>query len=144
MTVPDASQFDPRTQLLPHIVDHYAKVKPDAIYAEYPVSLMSYDDGYRPITFKAFANAINGIAWWLTEKLGPGDGETLAYVGPNDLRYPALVLGAVKVGYRVCVTFTQNMGMIKLTLYLRRCFSPPQGTVWLLIVACSIASVALS
>ncbi|GFN18907.1 NRPS-like enzyme [Aspergillus tubingensis] len=108
MTVPDASQFDPRTQLLPHIVDHYAKVKPDAIYAEYPVSLMSYDDGYRPITFKAFANAINGIAWWLTEKLGPGDGETLAYVGPNDLRYPALILGAVKAGYRMFLTSPRN------------------------------------
>ncbi|KAI2996525.1 hypothetical protein CBS147346_9312 [Aspergillus niger] len=108
MTVPDVSQFDPRTQLLPHIVDHYAKVKPEAIYAEYPVSLMSYDDGYRPITFKAFANAINGIAWWLTEKLGPGDGETLAYVGPNDLRYPALVLGAVKAGYRMFLTSPRN------------------------------------
>ncbi|GKZ23398.1 putative NRPS-like protein biosynthetic cluster [Aspergillus brasiliensis] len=108
MAAPDTSQFDPRTQLLPHIVDHYAKVKPDAIYAEYPVSLMSYDDGYRPITFKAFANAINGVAWWLTEKLGPGDGETLAYVGPNDLRYPALVLGAVKAGYRMFLTSPRN------------------------------------
>ncbi|GMG06595.1 unnamed protein product [Aspergillus oryzae] len=101
MATTNASAFNPRTQLLPHIVDHYAKVKPEAIYAEYPISLMTYEDGYRPITFRLFANAINGIAWWLTEKLGPGNGEILAYVGPNDLRYPALVLGAVKAGYRV-------------------------------------------
>lgn len=98
---PTVSGFNCRSQLLPHIVDHYATVKPEAIYAEYPVSLMGYEDGYQPITFKAFANAINGIAWWLVNKLGPGNGEILAYVGPNDLRYPALVLGAVKAGYRV-------------------------------------------
>ncbi|OOF90646.1 hypothetical protein ASPCADRAFT_178602 [Aspergillus carbonarius ITEM 5010] len=97
---PTVSGFNCRSQLLPHIVDHYATVKPEAIYAEYPVSLMGYEDGYQPITFKAFANAINGIAWWLVNKLGPGNGEILAYVGPNDLRYPALVLGAVKAGYR--------------------------------------------
>ncbi|PWY91620.1 NRPS-like enzyme [Aspergillus sclerotioniger CBS 115572] len=102
------SGFNPRTQLLPHIVDHYATVKPEAIYAEYPVSSMGYEDGYRPITFKAFANAINGTAWWLVDKLGPGNGEILAYVGPNDLRYPALILGAIKAGYRMFLTSPRN------------------------------------
>ncbi|KAJ0426802.1 acetyl-CoA synthetase-like protein [Aspergillus carlsbadensis] len=100
----DASGFNERAQLLPHIIDNYAAVKPDAIYAEYTVSPTSYENGYRPITFKAFANAINGIAHWLVEQLGPGNGEILAYLGPNDLRYPALVLGAVKAGY--CMFFT--------------------------------------
>jgi acyl-coenzyme A synthetase/AMP-(fatty) acid ligase len=95
------SNFNFRSQLVPHIIDHYAKVKPDAIYAEYPKSPLSYENGYRPITFRALANAINGVAWWLTEKLGPGNGEILPYVGPNDVRYPALILGAVKAGYCV-------------------------------------------
>ncbi|RAK99268.1 NRPS-like enzyme [Aspergillus ibericus CBS 121593] len=108
MAATNTSEFNPRTQLVPHIVDHYATIKPEAIYAEYPVSLMTYEDGYRPITFKAFANAVNGIAWWLVEKLGRGDGEILAYVGPNDLRYPALVLGAVKAGYRMFLTSPRN------------------------------------
>ncbi|KAL2835427.1 hypothetical protein BJY01DRAFT_259225 [Aspergillus pseudoustus] len=108
MSTTDSQQFNPQTQLLPHIVDHYAATKPKAIYAEYPVSLTTYADGYRPITFKAFANAINGIAWWLSEKLGPGDGEILAYVGPNDLRYPVLVLGAIKAGYVMFLTSPRN------------------------------------
>ncbi|KAE8346860.1 hypothetical protein BDV24DRAFT_174499 [Aspergillus arachidicola] len=119
MAATDASAFNPRTQLLPHIVDHYAKVKPEAIYAEYPVSLMTYEDGYRPITFRLFANAINGIAWWLTEKLGPGNGEILAYVGPNDLRYPALVLGAVKAGYRMFLTSPRNSAAAHSSLFKR-------------------------
>jgi acyl-CoA synthetase (AMP-forming)/AMP-acid ligase II len=101
MAFSDTSAFDERSQLLPHIVDHYARVKPDAIYAEYPVLPRTYEDGYRPITFKAFANAINGIAHWLVDQLGHGNGEILAYLGPNDLRYPALVLGAIKAGYCV-------------------------------------------
>ncbi|THC89059.1 hypothetical protein EYZ11_011499 [Aspergillus tanneri] len=85
MDVTQDSEFDPRTQLIPHLIDHYARTKPDAIYAEYPTHPMSYDHGYRPITYRAFANAINGLAWWLTEKLGPGNGEILAYVGANDM-----------------------------------------------------------
>jgi acyl-CoA synthetase (AMP-forming)/AMP-acid ligase II len=98
------AEFDPRKELLPNIVDHFAKVKPDAVYAKYPVSTLTYEEGYREITYFDLANAINGLAWWLTEKLGPGKGqdfETLAYIGPNDLRYPAVVLGAVKAGYCV-------------------------------------------
>ncbi|KAE8133310.1 NRPS-like enzyme [Aspergillus pseudotamarii] len=119
MTAPEISSFDPRTQLIPNIIDHYAQVKPDAIYAEYPISPMSYEDGYRPITFRALANAINGIAWWLTEKLGPGHGEILAYVGPNDLRYPALVLGAVKAGYCMFLTSPRNSVVAHSSLFKR-------------------------
>lgn len=84
------AEFDPRSVLLPNIVNHFSKVKPDAVYAEYPVSTLTYEEGYRQITYRDFANVINGLAWWLKEKLGPGkdqDVENLAYIGPNDLRY---------------------------------------------------------
>lgn len=106
MGASNQSDLDPRTQLIPHLIDHYATVKPDAIYAEYPVNPMAYDAGYREISYKSFANAINGLAQWLTENLGPGNGEEiLAFAGGNDLRYPALVLGAVKAGYCVRWSF---------------------------------------
>lgn len=88
--------------LVPNLVDKRAILTPDAIYSEYPLSAMTYDEGYRKITYRDFANAVNGAARWLQTTLGPGqDYETLAYVGPNDLRYPALILGAVKAGYKV-------------------------------------------
>lgn len=95
-------EFNPRVQLIPHTFDHYARVKPDGIYAEYTVSPISYEHGYRPITFRDFSNAVNGLAWWLTETLGPGNGEILPYIGLNDVRYPALIIAAVKAGYCVC------------------------------------------
>ena len=90
--------------LLPHLVDKRAVLTPDTLYSEYPVSALTYDEGYRKITYNDFANAINGVARWLVETLGSGkDFETLAYIGPNDIRYPALLLGAVKAGYKVCL-----------------------------------------
>ncbi|OQE38082.1 hypothetical protein PENCOP_c009G05932 [Penicillium coprophilum] len=100
--------FYPESELLPHTVDYYARVKPNALYAEYPASPMSYDDGYVPITYRTFANAINGVAWWLTKTLGPGQGDVLTYIGPNDLRYPALVIGAVKAEYCMFLTSPRN------------------------------------
>ena len=92
-------------QLLPNIVDGMATARPEALYAETPSSYTSYDQGYRKITYRELANAVNGIAWLLTKELGRGqDFETLAYVGPNDLSYPVIILGAVKAGYKVAVT----------------------------------------
>lgn len=89
--------------LLLHIIDHLAANKPQTLYAEYPISTVTYDEGFRKITYGILANAINSIAWWLHETLGPGkDFETLAYIGPNNFVYPALILGAVKAGYKVC------------------------------------------
>jgi hypothetical protein len=92
-----------KKRLLVHIVDELAKDRSEAIYAEYPISATTYEDGYRKITFPAFANAINGVAWWLHNTLGPGKNfETLTYIGILDLRYSAMILGAVKAGYKVC------------------------------------------
>ena len=94
--------IDVRKELLPSIVDYLAKIKPHTLYAEYPVSPLTYDEGYRKITYRDFANAINGLAWCLYDTLGFGeDHEVVAYIGPNDVRYPALVLAAIKAGYVV-------------------------------------------
>lgn len=88
--------------LIPTLVDKRAALTPHNVYAEYPFSPHTYDQGYRRILFTDLANAVNGIAWWLHQTLGPSHNfETLAYIGPNDIRYPAIILGAVKAGYTV-------------------------------------------
>lgn len=93
-----------RKQLLPHIVDEMALSKPQAVYAEYPTNAKNYVDGFSKLTYTAFANAINGLAWWIVAELEPGTSfETLAYFGPNDFRQNALVLAACKAGYKVSV-----------------------------------------
>ncbi|KAF2260803.1 acetyl-CoA synthetase-like protein [Lojkania enalia] len=98
-----------RHELTPNIVDRLAKLTPDVPYALYPNSPETYDQGYRTVTYKDFANAINGLAWWLDEHLGPSkDFDVLAYIGPNDVRYTALLLGAVKAGYVAFLTSPRN------------------------------------
>lgn len=101
----DTKEYNLRNELLPHIADHFAQVKPDAIYAEYPIP---GEDAYLSITFQKFANVINGLAGWLLTQLGPGNGEALAYLGPNDVRYPALVLAAIKAGYVMFLPSPRN------------------------------------
>ncbi len=91
-----------RKQLLNHIVDGMASARPQAVYAEYPSSSKDYSAGFTKLTYGTFANAINGLAWWLEDHLGHGsDFETLTYFGPNDFRQNALVLAACKAGYKV-------------------------------------------
>ena len=92
----------PGKQLLNNVVDRIARVTPDLVYAELPKSSVDLSQGFRQVTYRQFANAIDGIAWWLRDKLGLSKTfETLTYIGPNDLRYNLLLLGAVKAGYKV-------------------------------------------
>ncbi|KAI1347444.1 hypothetical protein F5Y01DRAFT_295125 [Xylaria sp. FL0043] len=63
--------------LLPHIVDRVARDAPDTPYGLWPISSMSYEEGYQTITYSQLANAVNGLAWWLAEHLGPGQGDVV-------------------------------------------------------------------
>ena len=77
---------------------------PHAIYAETPASPTTYDNGWRKIAYSALANAINGVAWLLHDKLGRGTKhDIIAYIGPNDIAYIIMILGATKAGYKVCI-----------------------------------------
>jgi acyl-coenzyme A synthetase/AMP-(fatty) acid ligase len=90
-----------QNDILPNIVDRLGREKSDAIYGEWVT-----DSSVVVITYAQLSNIVNGLAWWLVEQLGgPGiygsSPEVLAYVGPNDVRYSALVLAAAKTGYVV-------------------------------------------
>ncbi|KAI1483617.1 acetyl-CoA synthetase-like protein [Daldinia eschscholtzii] len=94
--------------LLPHVVDRLAQERPNAVYAEWVM-----DSQVVSITYAQLGNIINGLAWWIVEQLG-GTGrydlhpDVLTYVGPNDVRYSALVLAAIKTGYVLFVTSPRN------------------------------------
>ncbi|KAL8722725.1 MAG: hypothetical protein Q9225_000837 [Loekoesia sp. 1 TL-2023] len=106
--------------LIPNLVDKRATLTPDHTFAEYPNSPDDYDQGFKKISYTHLANAVNGIAWWLYRTLGPSQVfETLAYIGPNDMRYPALILGAVKVGYTIFLTSPRNSIAAHLSLFDR-------------------------
>ena len=90
-------------RLLPNVIDELARSNPDGIWSEYPVNPTSYSSGFKKVTNRQFANAVDGTAWWLEKTWGKSQSfETLPYMGPNDMRYIILVVAAVKVGYKVC------------------------------------------
>ncbi|KAF2262722.1 acetyl-CoA synthetase-like protein [Lojkania enalia] len=98
-----------RKQLLVNIVDGLAKVKPLGVYAYIPISPDGYDKGWTKLTYQKYANAVNGLAWWLTAQFGKNSSfETLTYVGPNDFRHNALILACQKVGYKLLLASHRN------------------------------------
>jgi hypothetical protein len=102
-----------KPQLLVNILDGLAVSRPYALYAEYPVSATTYADGFFKVNYAQFANAVNGMAWWLETNLGHGKNfEPLAYLGPSDIRYNALLLGAVKAGYKVRGPFVRSVSHV--------------------------------
>ncbi|KAH7310811.1 NRPS-like enzyme [Stachybotrys elegans] len=95
--------------LIPTKIDNIAGETRDKLYGLWPVAPFSYDAGYRTVTYGNLANAINGLAWWIDNELGSAkDGCILGYVGPNDLRYIALTVAAVKTGSVIFVTSPRN------------------------------------
>lgn len=85
--------------LLPHVVDRLAHERPGDVYGEWVA-----ESNVISITYAELANIVNGLSAWLVKQLGgPGrygpDPEVLTYIGPNDVRYSALVLAAIKTGY---------------------------------------------
>ncbi|KAI0518045.1 acetyl-CoA synthetase-like protein [Xylaria bambusicola] len=94
--------------LLPHIVDRVARDAPDTPYGLWLISSMSYEEGYQTITYSQLANAVNGLAWWFAEHLGPGQGDVVVYIGPNDLRLTALLLATIKTNYVIFFSSPRN------------------------------------
>ena len=89
-------------RLLPHLFDELAATKSDVNFVSVALS-DDAEEGFHNITYRDFARAIDRCAFWLEHELGRGnDLETLAYFGPQDLRYPIFMLGACKAGYKVC------------------------------------------
>lgn len=48
-------------RLLNHIVDDIARTTPEKLYAELPLSSISFKDGFYKVSYRDFSNAINGI-----------------------------------------------------------------------------------
>lgn len=89
-------------QLLPVILENRAREDPHGIWAKFPISPNSYSEGFRSVTRQEMMNAVNRVAWILERDLGRSQTfETIAYIGPNDLRCTIVVLAGIKVGYKV-------------------------------------------
>ena len=88
--------------LLPNLIDAQASLDPNKLYGAFSRSPVSEED-VEKVSYLRMSNAVNRLAWFLQEKFGRSTTtyETLAYVGPADMRYPMFALAAAKTGHQV-------------------------------------------
>ena len=97
-------------RLVPHVVDTLAVTDPDRLYASIPRTA-DVSDGFRDVSMKDLANAINAMAWMLEKVEGkPPEGkfERIAYMGASDIRYAIMMIAAIKVGYVALLPSARN------------------------------------
>lgn len=98
---PEQFQNDCIDLTLPYLLDEIAQRTPDRVFVSLPVD----DDvshGFRDYTYQDFSRAIDNCAWWMHGVIGSGvECQTVAYVGPQDLRYAIMIIAALKAGHKV-------------------------------------------
>ncbi|EFY86027.1 NRPS-like enzyme, putative [Metarhizium acridum CQMa 102] len=117
----DATSDTTVPRLLTHVVDQIAASEPSRPFQFQPKT-NKHEDGWVPVTFEEFANAINHVAHIIAEtvkKDGTGEFPTLAYVGPNDVRYGILLLAAIKAGCKALFVSPRNTTEGQLSLLER-------------------------
>jgi hypothetical protein len=94
-------QYQPR--LLPTTIDAIANSDPDRVLAEF-LEAPHHSGETFTLTFGVFARMVDRLAWWMSERCGqigliPFD--TIALAGFLDLRHFAMLVAAMKCGYKV-------------------------------------------
>ncbi|KAK8851308.1 acetyl-CoA synthetase-like protein [Apiospora arundinis] len=99
----DEIRFGQRT--IPDSIDDLARRHPDRVWARFPTD----SNHVCEISFGCCARAVNTASWWLRNTIGDSSSfETIAYVGPNDIRYIILFCAASKCGYKILFTSPRN------------------------------------
>ena len=84
-------------------IDQYSEKEPSRVWAAIPYDDENLDKGFRNVSYREVAKAINLTASWLHNHLPPATQpfETIAYVGPKDIRYPIVAAAAAKIERKV-------------------------------------------
>ncbi|KAK0726325.1 hypothetical protein B0T21DRAFT_371384 [Apiosordaria backusii] len=97
---------------LPWIVDQLAAEIPHGTWVKIPLSSTKITEiTWQNFTFQQLSQAVDRLAYWIDEQLGPaalGRDEPLAYTGVNDIRYPLVILAALKTGYKSLLLSPRN------------------------------------
>ncbi|KAI0007681.1 nonribosomal peptide synthetase [Xylariaceae sp. FL0662B] len=107
-------------RLVPTLIDEFAKSEPQREAFSVPRSADDPKEGWRAISFKEYANAINRAAHRIIETCGnpaAGTFPTIAYIGPNDARYVVLLVAAVKAGYKCLFISPRNSQEGQMSLF---------------------------
>lgn len=89
-------------RLVVQVVDELASKTPERVWATITRSPYDIDEGFRDITIRQLADAVNCTAWFIHDQFGKSqDFDVIAYLGVSDVRYAIYMFGAIKTGHQV-------------------------------------------
>ncbi|VBB84718.1 Putative Nonribosomal peptide synthetase [Podospora comata] len=97
---------------LTYVVDELAAEVPHDTWVKIPSSPTKIEEiTWQNFTFQQLGQAVDRLAHWIDKHLGPaglGRDESLAYTGINDIRYPIVILAALKTGHKSLLLSPRN------------------------------------
>ncbi|KAJ8067330.1 hypothetical protein OCU04_004683 [Sclerotinia nivalis] len=107
---PETSEVPPDCgkRLAAHYIHQVAIDDPHRVCISIPLT-SEPRDGFEDITFCQLDKAIDVASVWVEKQIGIGkDYESIAYIGPHDLRYIVLMIAAIKTGHKLFVPSPRN------------------------------------
>lgn len=94
---------------LPKVVEELAREHPNSTWMTIPNDA-ELTQGFRDITYRELADAVNGMTRWIGRAIGIGRRSTdiAAYIGINDARYAVAQIGLMKAGYMTMLPSPRN------------------------------------
>jgi hypothetical protein len=97
----DISEHDQRARIvLPYIVDKLASEEPSSTWLHIPIG-SDLRQGWRSLTYGDLHAMVSGAMRWAQERAGYREGDVVAYIGLNDIRYAVFVVALMKLGLKV-------------------------------------------
>lgn len=89
-------------RLVVQVLDELAERDPQRVWATVTKSAYDIDDGFRDITFRQLADAVNKVSWQNEKRFGRSTSfGVIAYLGVSDVRYAIYMFAAIKTGHQV-------------------------------------------
>ncbi|PHH60603.1 hypothetical protein CDD81_1430 [Ophiocordyceps australis] len=102
-----------------NVVDETAATEPNRPFIYTPRGTTP-EEGWKPVSFSELANAVNAMAWVIADKIKANSNEpfpTLAYIGPDDIRYVIMMLACIKAGCKALFISPRNSLEGQLSLF---------------------------
>ncbi|KAK2802567.1 putative NRPS-like protein biosynthetic cluster [Onygenales sp. PD_10] len=100
------ASFEPAA--LSTAVDRLKETNPTQLFCIHPVS-SDISQGWRNVTMKDLSRAMDYMCDWIEKNVTSSSaGETLAYMGANDVRYVAFFLACMKLGHTALLLSSRN------------------------------------
>ncbi|KAF4455591.1 hypothetical protein F53441_2115 [Fusarium austroafricanum] len=112
-----SEDYAPEHHVIMALVEKIALEDPTRPFSFIPVS-DNVKDGWKPVTYAQLINAVNYLAHHISKTItSTEEFPTVAYIGPNDVRYPMMTLACVKAGCKAFFISPRNTTGVQLSLF---------------------------